>query len=67
MSPTDNLVRDIELLTCSSWTPFVRQEVGDLIRKYRFNQIGEAIKDASKLTKDTDMSSQLGLNKEKQG
>ena len=48
-SETVQLVIDIELFTGSSWTQIQREEVSEMIRKYRFNQVGSVLLRAQKL------------------
>jgi hypothetical protein len=42
-SETVQLVIDIEFMTGSKWTQEQRYEVAEMIRKYRFNQIGSVL------------------------
>lgn len=42
-SETVQLVMDIETLTKATWNQELRHEVAELIRKYRFNQVGSAM------------------------
>lgn len=69
-SATIKLVTDIEILTGSSWTPHIRLEVAELIRKYRFDQVSTALSGAmekvQKLVDDsgnTELSEKIRLGK----
>jgi hypothetical protein len=42
-SETVQLVIDIEMFTGSAWTQVQRFEVAEMIRKYRFNQVGSVL------------------------
>lgn len=42
-SETVQLVIDIEMFTASAWTQVQRFEVAEMIRKYRFNQVGSVL------------------------
>lgn len=42
-SETVQLVLDIEMFTGSVWTQVQRGEVAEMIRKYRFNQVGSVL------------------------
>jgi hypothetical protein len=42
-SETVQLVIDIELSTGSSWTQEQRAVVAEMVRKYRFNQVGSVL------------------------
>jgi hypothetical protein len=48
-SETVQLVIDIEMFTASHWTQLQREEVAEMIRKYRFNQVGSVLLRAQKL------------------
>lgn len=52
-SETVQLVIDIEMLTGSTWTQVQRHEVAELIRKYRFNQVGSVVLRIQALIRDT--------------
>lgn len=52
-SETVQLVMDIEMLTASMWTQGQRYEVGEMIRKYRFNQVGSVIVRIQKLVRES--------------
>lgn len=52
-SETVQLVIDIEMLTGSTWTQSQRHEVAELIRKYRFNQVGSVVLRIQALVRET--------------
>jgi len=52
-SETVQLVLDIEMLTASVWTQEQRHEVAELIRKYRFNQVGSVLIRVQQLVRET--------------
>lgn len=52
-SETVQLVIDIEMLTGSVWTQEQRHEVAELVRKYRFNQVGSVTLRIQKLVRET--------------
>jgi len=52
-SETVQLVIDIEMLTGSSWGQGQRHEVAELIRKYRFNQVGSVLLRIQKLVRES--------------
>lgn len=52
-SETVQLVIDIEMMTASSWSQGQRYEAAELIRKYRFNQIGSVLARVQKLVRES--------------
>lgn len=52
-SDTVQLVLDIELMTGSAWTQGQRYEVGEVIRKYRFNQVGSVVMRIQQLVRES--------------
>jgi hypothetical protein len=52
-SETVQLVLDIEMLTCSAWTQVQRHEVAELIRRYRFNQVGSVLLRIQQLVRES--------------
>lgn len=52
-SETIQLATDIEMLTGSAWTQGQRYEVAELIRKYRFNQVGSVVARIQQLVRET--------------
>ena len=52
-SETVQLVIDIEMLTGSSWTQDQRNEVAELLRKYRFNQVGSVLLRIEKMVRES--------------
>lgn len=51
MSATEALAVTIELMTGSRWTPEQRSAVRDVIREYRFEQVGSIMARVHKLVK----------------
>jgi hypothetical protein len=52
-SETVQLVLDIELMTGSAWTQVQRHEVAELIRRYRFNQVGSVLLRIQQLVRES--------------
>jgi hypothetical protein len=48
-SETVQLVIDIEMFTGSHWTQIQREEVAEMVRIYRFNQVGSVLLRVQKL------------------
>lgn len=42
-SETVQLVSEIERLTKSTWNQELRHDIAELVRKYRFNQVGSTL------------------------
>lgn len=52
-SETVQLALDIEMLTASAWSQGQRHEVSELIRKYRFNQVGSVLLRVQQLVRES--------------
>lgn len=65
-SATEKLASDIEMITGAIWGREQRLEVCDMIRKYRFNQVGAVLARISKLVHETgelELSEKIAMGK----
>lgn len=65
-SSTERLASDIETLTGAIWGRAQREEVQELIRKYRFEQVSAAMAKVTKLVRESGnaaLSEQIFLGK----